>query len=193
MAKAKQAKTSRTSERKRGSGLSDRLVPDSGNGIGIYGRAGVDARDVARAFGRFAHLCASSPADRSRLTGSISASSSVAKEAMAGRENVSEMAEAWAKAMNDMVSRRMPDLISDYIIDMVSMLRDHFSDNYNGRELSQIAKFVRSQVGERLVSDSDLASSICRAREDLQRKIVSVLQSPECFDLFKKHMRSLDV
>jgi hypothetical protein len=87
----------------------------------------------------------------------------------------------------------MPDLISDYIIDMVSMLRDHFSDNYNGRELSQIAKFVRSQVGERLVSDSDLASSICRAREDLQRKIVSVLQSPECFDLFKKHMRSLDV
>ena len=168
-------------------------MSDSGDGIRVHGRSGLDARDIARAFGRFAHLCASSPADRSRLTGSISASSTVAKEAMSGRDDVSDMAEAWAKAMNDMVSQKMPDLISDYIIDMVAMLREHFADNYNSRELSQVAKFVRSQAGERLVSDSELASSICHARDVLQKKVVAVLQSPECFDLFKKHMRSVDV
>lgn len=168
-------------------------MSDGGSGVGVHGRSGLDSRDIARALGRFAHLCASSPADRSRVAGSISASSSVAKGAMSDHEDVSGMAEAWSKAMNDMVAQKMPDLISDYIIDMVSMLRDHFSENYNGRELAQVAKFVRSQTGEKLVSDSELAGSICQARDDLQRKIVAVLQSPECFDLFKKHMRSLDV
>ncbi len=168
-------------------------MSDSSNGVGVHGRSGLDARDIARALGRFAHLCASSPADRSRLAGSISASSTVAKEAMAGRDDVSDMAEAWAKAMNDMVSQKMPDLISDYIIDMVAMLREHFSESYTSRELSQVAKFVRSQAGERLVSDAELASSICQARDALQKKVVAVLQSPECFDLFKKHMRSVDV
>lgn len=193
MAKAKPSKTAGNPGRKRRSGVSDRLVSDSGNGVGIHGRAGVDARDIARAFGRFAHLCASSPADRSRLSGSISASSSVAKTTMASTEDVSDMANAWSKAMNETVAQKMPDLISDYIIDMVSMLRNHFSDHYNSRELSQIAKFVRSQVGERLVSDAELANNICTARDELQRKIVSILQAPECFELFKKHMRSIDV
>jgi hypothetical protein len=197
MAKAKQAKTSVPKERKRRPRSADRLVPSSGGGVGLSGRQGVDARDIARAFGRFAHLCAMSPADKSRLGGSIIASSSVANKAtnkvMSNTDEVTDIANAWSSAMNEVMSQKLPDMLSDYIIDMVAMLRDHFGDKYSAKELSQIAKFIKSNVGERLVSDADLANRLCSAREDLQRKMVAVLQAPECFEVFQKHMRSIDV
>lgn len=193
MAKQKQAKTDVNVQRKRRSGSSNGLVSNSGNSVGISRDASTDSRDIARCIGRFAHRCIDLPQSNSRVKSSIVASSSVAQTMMPQKDGVNEIADSWARAMNDIVSQKMPDIISDYIIDLVSTLRDHFSSEYTKKELSQISRFLLSDTGERLVSDAKLAEHICDARDSFQKKIVTALQSPECFEMFKKNMRTMDV
>ena len=193
MAKQKQAKNDIDVQRKRRPRGADGLVSNSGNGIGIPRDASTDARDIARCLGRFAHRCVDLPQSNSRVKSSIVASSTVAQTIMPQKDGVTEIADSWARAMNEIVSQKMPDIISDYIIDLVQTLRGHFSSEYSKKELSQISRFLLSETGERLVSDEKLAEHLCEARDTFQKKIVSTLQSPECFEMFKKNMRTMDV
>lgn len=194
MAKSKQGKTSVSVRRKRGQGVSDGLVSDSGSSIGIHGHTcSTDARDLARAIGKFAHLCCKIDNMHKKLGTAINASNIASKDVLPSDDTKVEISEAWAKAMRDTLTQKMPDLVSDYIIDLVAAVRDYASKEYSSRELNQIGRFVRSQVGEKVFSDEKFGQVLTEAREEFIKKIILCLQSPDCYNSFKKNLRSFDV
>lgn len=193
MAKPKQGKSSVSAGKSPSKNAADRLVSNSRDSVRVSGRSQVDARDVARGVGRFAHMYIQASASQKSIDSSIAASGKTARKVMKHDQPMADVADAWSRAISEVMSARMPDLMSDYIIDLVAEMRNHFSQRYSTRDLANIAKFVNSSTGEKLIADTELSAILAGAREQLHAKMVSILQDPACFELFKKHMRSVDV
>jgi len=193
MGKPKQEKSSVSAGRSPSKDATDRLVPNSRNRVRVSGRSQVDARDVARGVGRFAHMYIQASAPHNSIDSSIVASGKTARKVMKDDQPMAAVADAWSRAISEVMSARMPDMMSDYIIDLVAEMREHFFQHYSSRDLANIAKFVNSTIGEKLIADTELSTILAVAREQLHAKMVSILQDPACFELFKKHMRSVDV
>jgi len=193
MAKPKQEKSSVSAGKLPAKEVADGLVSNSRNRIRVPEHSKVNARDVARGVGRFAHMYIQASAYQNSMGGSVIASDKAARNVAKDDKPVADVAGAWARAISEVMSARMPSLMSDYIIDLVAEMRQHFSQRYSTRDLANIAKFVNSTTGEKLIADNELSAILAEARQQLHAKIVSILQDPACFDLFKKHMRSVDV
>jgi sulfur relay (sulfurtransferase) DsrC/TusE family protein len=193
MAKSKQGKPSVSAAKLPVKEDNNRLVSNSRNRVRLSRRSQVDARDVARGVGRFAHMYIQASASQKSIKGSIAASGNMVGKVVNDDQPMANVAEAWSRAISEVMSARMPDMISNYIIDLVVEMRQHFSKFYSSRDLAKIAKFVNSTTGEKLIADTELSTILAVAREQLHVKIVSALQDPACFELFKKHMRSVDV